>query len=174
MRGVIGFLLLFFIVGCGYKPSATYAKRVLQEKVSTEVLISMRDPENSVLIKDALNDAVLTRFHASLTDKEHADTHLRIALTDIRFSPLQYNQEGYVVTYRTHVTLQVLRTRGDTAKTYITTGRYDFAIEPNAIISDRARYEAIKESSLKAINNFIASVAAEGAVQGKGEDYDRQ
>ncbi len=167
MRVSLVFLLiLLFISGCGYKPSSHYAKQVVGEKVSTQILISMRDPENTVLIKDAVNEAVVSRFRSSLVDKIHSDTHLRIAITKIKFSPLQYNREGYIVTYRTYIVLNILRTSADKSQTYISKGVYDFAIEPNAIISDKARFQAIKQSAQKAIDSFIAAVASQGAMKG--------
>jgi hypothetical protein len=39
---------------------------------------------------------------------------------------------------------------------------YDFEIEPNAIISDQARFEAIRQGAQKGIEAFIAQVAATG------------
>ncbi len=165
MKIYLSFLLLFVLLsGCGYKPSSHYAKQVVGGKVSTQILISMQDPENTVLIKDAVNKAVVTRFRSSLVDKEHSQTHLRIAISKIQFSPLQYNLEGYVVTYRTYMTLQILRTEDDVAQTYISKGVYDFAIEPNAIISDQARFLAIQQSAQKAIDSFIAAVASQGVM----------
>ena len=165
MQSTLGFLLFFILLsGCGYKPSSHHAKQVVGEKVSTQILISMQDPENTVLIKDAVNKAVVTRFRSSLVDEKDAQTHLRIAISKIQFSPLQYNLEGYIVTYRTHITLQILRTREDVAQTYISKGVYDFAIEPNAIISDQARFLAIQQSAQKAIDSFIAAVASQGAM----------
>ncbi len=46
---------------------------------------------------------------------------------------------------------------------YAVSGVYDFNIEPNAIISDQARFEAIRLSSQKAIDVFVAQVAAQGS-----------
>lgn len=163
-------VVLILFSGCGYKPSAHHAKVVIDEKVSTQILISMTDPENTVIIKDAVNEAVITRFDSSLVDKKNSQTHLRITISKITFSPLQYNLEGYIVTYRTHLTLQILRTSGDVAQTYISKGVYDFAIEPNAIISDQARFLAIKLSAQKAIDSFIAAVASEGAIKKAKKD----
>ena len=165
MRAVFSFLLLLLLLsGCGYKPSSHYAKQVVGEKVSTQILISMQDPVNTVLIKDAVNKAVITCFRSFLVNEKESQTHLRIAISKIQFSPLQYNLEGYIVTYRTHITLQILRTKDDIAQTYISKGVYDFAIEPNAIISDQARFLAIEKSAQKAIDSFIAAVASQGAM----------
>jgi hypothetical protein len=46
---------------------------------------------------------------------------------------------------------------------YSSRGMYDFAIEPNAIISDQARFEAIRQGAQKGIDAFVAQVAAQGA-----------
>ena len=51
---------------------------------------------------------------------------------------------------------------------YTVSGVYDFNIEPQAIISDQARFEAIRLSSQKAIDVFIAQVAAQGSQTSKG------
>ncbi len=155
-------LLLLLLSGCGYKPSAHYAKEVMDEKISTQVIIALQDPENSVAIKDALDTAVITRFKSSLTHRSKARTHLQIKLKNIAFSALQYDLHGYVISYRTRITLQIDRISGETTKVYVAKGTYDFTIEPNAIISDQLRYEAINKSAQKAIDSFVAQVAAEG------------
>jgi hypothetical protein len=156
-------LLFMLLAGCGYRPSAHYAKDVIGETVSTQVVISMTDPENTVIIKDAMDEAVIMRFRSSLRDRAHAQTHLQIALRSVSFSPLQYNANGYIVSYRTKIVLEVVRKRGAYTKKYVAKGTYDFAIDPNAIISDQQRFEAIKQSSAKALDSFVSQVAAEGA-----------
>ena len=70
----LGLLIAVFISGCGYKPSSYYAKRALGEKIYAEAKISRQDPRNSVLIKDAVNEAVVNRFSAKLVSKEEADS----------------------------------------------------------------------------------------------------
>ena len=155
-------LLIILFTGCGYKPSAHYTKNVVGETVSTEVVISMQDPENTVIIKDALDSAVIMRFRSSLRDRGHAKTHLRISLGTVHFVPIQYDANGYVSTYRTTVRLNIVRKTEGVSKNYSVKGTYDFSIEPNAIISDQARFDAIRFSSAKAIDSFIAKVSAEG------------
>ena len=159
-----GLLLAVMIIGagCGYKPSSHYAKQVMGETVSTEVVISMEDPENTVIIKDAVDSAVIMRFKASLRERNEAQTHLNIRLESVSFSPLQYDLNGYVVAYRTTIRLNITRTTQKRSKRYNVSGIHDFAIEPQAIISDQARFDAIESGALKAIDSFIAMVSAEG------------
>lgn len=169
VRGVLSILLMLIISGCMYKPSSQYARGVVGETMSTQVVISMIDPENTVIIKDAVDAAVIERFKSSLTDRSKASTHLKITLQNVSFSPLQYDTNGYIISYRTTVNLSIARYSKNFSKTYSAKGTYDFAIEPNAIISDQARFDAIKFGSQKAIDSFVAQVAAEGVRKREGK-----
>lgn len=160
-------LFALMLAGCGYMPASHYAKNVVGESVSTEVVILMEDPQNSVIIKDAVDTAVITKFRTALSPKGSAATHLKIAVGSVRFSPLQYDVNGYIITYRTTVTMKILRTTGGKSTSYTTRGVYDFAIEPNAIITDQARFEAIDQGAQKGLDAFIAQLAAEGATPAK-------
>ncbi len=132
------------------------------DRVSTEVKISMVDPQNTVIIKDALNRAIITRFKSSLVDRDSSSMHLDIKLRRVTFVPLVYDSNGFIITYRTKITLDILRTSKDIVKNYSVKGNYDFKIEPNAVISDQARFNAIEQSADRALNSFIAIIAAEG------------
>jgi len=159
-------LLSLFIVllsGCGYKPSAKYAREVLGNKISTSVVISAQDPENTVIIKDAVDLAIVEVFHASLTPRKFATTHLGLILSEPQYTVLQYNTNGYIISYRATISLKILRESDNIRKQYTTIGTYDFAVEPNAVLTDQERFNAIKFSSIKAISSFVAKVSAEGS-----------
>lgn len=157
----VAFVLIAGLSSCGYKPSSKFARNVMGEKISTSVYISLVDPENTVIIKDAVDAAVVSIFHASLVERRYSDTHLDIKMTPPSYVPIQYNSDGYVVAYRAKVILTIIRQTKDTKKSYTASGTYDFAIEPNTIITDQERFNAIKYSATKAINSFIAKVSAE-------------
>jgi len=160
------FTILLFLVSvssCGYKPSAKYARTVLGNKISTSVYISATDPENSVIVKDAVDKAVIEVFHAGLSERRYADTHLGITLSSPSYTPLQYDSNGFVVSYRATITLNISRESKDIKKKYVSKGTYDFAIVPNAVLTDQQRFDAIKFSSIKAISAFVSQVSAEGA-----------
>ena len=163
MRIVSLILVMLLFSACGYKPSSKFSRQVVGQKISTSVVISSVDPENTVIIKDAVDAAVIEVFHASLTTQDLSQTHLVVRLGDPSYSPIQYNADGFVVAYRTRVSLRIVRTTDGVSKNYTARGTYDFSIAPNAIISDKERFEAIKESSTKAIKSFVAQVSAEGA-----------
>jgi len=165
----ISLLLAIFISfsSCGYKSSAKFGRVVLGERVSTTVIISSQDPENSVLIKDAIDSAVLEVFHASLTKRKYAQSHLNIYLSNIEYTPLQYDKYGYIVAYRAMTTLKIIKIKNQKSKTYITHGFYDFSIVANAVMTDKERFDAINLGALKAIKSFVAQVSAEGAINRK-------
>jgi hypothetical protein len=161
---LVGTLL---VSGCGYKPSAKYSRDVVGEKISTSVVISAQDPENTVLIKDAVDSAIVQIFHASLVPQHSADTHLIFSISAPRYTPLEYDDNGFVIAYRTTILLNITRQSGANVKKYHSKGTYDFAVTPNAVITDKERFDAIKYSAQKAISSFVAQVSAEGSRKGK-------
>ena len=148
---------------CGYRPASKYAREVLGNRISTDVVILSEEPENTVFIKDALDTALVAVFHSSLTTPSDADTNLIIKLLTPRYTPTQYDASGFVVAYRATITLSITRKSKDILKHYITTGTYNFTVSPNAVLTDQERYNAIKFGSIKAIESFLAQVAAEGS-----------
>jgi len=163
MSKLIIIFIMLVVSGCGYKPSAKYARNVLGNKINTSVVISSIDPENTVVIKDAVDIALVEIFHTSLTDIKHADTHLNISLSRPIYTPIQYNSDGFVVAYRATIVLYITRESKNLKKKYISKGTYDFSVLPNAVFTDQERFDAIKFGSAKAISSFIAQVSAEGS-----------
>ena len=163
---VIKIVLLFVITltftSCGYRPSAKFVRVVVGEKISTNVKISAKDPENTVLIKDAVDSAIIEVFHSSLTTKKLSTTHLEIEIAETVYSPLQYDREGYVVGYRANILLKIARITKNLQKNYVSRGTYDFSVVANAVITDQERFDAIRLSSVKAIKSFIAQLSVEG------------
>ncbi len=159
---LFSFLLLEFS-GCGYRPSSKYSRAVVGEKISTNVIISAQDPENTVFIKDAADKAIVEVFRASLVEKRYADTNLSFSISEPRYMPIQYNANGFVVAYRATITMHIIRETKGVKKNYNAVGTYDFAIAPNAVITDQERFDAIRYSTKKAIAAFMAQVSAEGS-----------
>lgn len=167
MRIISLVMIMLLLTACGYKPSAKFSRQVVGQKISTSVVISAVDPENTVIIKDAVDAAIIEVFHASLTSKSLSQTHLALSLGNPSYSPIQYDADGFVVGYRTTIVLRILRTTNSVSKNYTAKGTYDFSIAPNAIITDKERFDAIKNSSTKAIKSFVAQISAEGAKEPK-------
>ncbi len=164
--GIFGIFFILLLSGCGYKPSSYYAKQVLGDKIYAQVSISRVDPKNSVIIKDAINEAILTRFVGKLTTKELAESSFLVSFGSVSFSPILYDANGYVISYKAKVSLSIKFTnkQGKTSA-LSTTGEYDFPIEANSVISDTKRFEAIRYASLDAINEFISTISVRGMQQ---------
>jgi len=157
------FTLLAFVTGCGYLPASKQARKVVGKKVYVDVVVPLQDPENAVIIKDATRQAVVTRFHSSLVPKEMAKTVLLVEMAGTSFIPLQYDENGYIIVYRTVVNIRVTRSSSGESQSYSSKGNFDFTIEPNAVITDSQRFNAITNASLKALDSFVAQVGAQGS-----------
>jgi hypothetical protein len=154
---------MLIVGGCGYKPSAKFSRNIVGEKVSTSVIISLQDPQNTVMIKDAVDRAIIEVFKSSLVDRSLSDTHLVMKIIMPSYSPIVYDENGFVTGYRMSIILNVQRETKNESKSYNTKGFYDFTVAPNAIVTDQQRFEAIDFAAQRAINAFIAQVSAEGA-----------
>ena len=156
-------LIAVLFSACGYKPSSKFARESLGEKISTSIEISLVDPENSVIVKDAIDNAIISIFHTSLVDRSQSDAHLVLSLNTPKYTPIEYDTNGFVIAYRMSLTLKIKKYNMGLKKTYICKGTHDFSITPNAIVTDQERFDAIKLSAQKAINSFIAQASVEGA-----------
>ncbi len=158
--------LMVFLLGCGYKPSSYYAKKVLGDRIHVDVSISRKDPKNSVIIKDAINEAVVGRFGDRLVSQEKADSNLYISVASVSFVPTVYDSNGYVIGYKTNVILNTMyRNKMNQKSSFTTTGEYDFPIEANSVISDTKRFDAIKYASLDAVNEIISKISIVGIMK---------
>ncbi len=162
MRGLLWVMILWWGVGCGYRPASHFAPKVLGDRVYTEVEVSLSDPENSVLIKDALNRALYSRFKSLTTHKADAKSQICVSYESIDFFPLQYDENGYVVQYQANIHLKFRLIKGNKTEERRIVGRYEFPIRPSAIISTDLRFKAIEQGSLHALDQFLAYVAAKG------------
>lgn len=159
----IVFILLLTLSGCGYTPSAKFSRDALGEKVSTSVIISAQDPQNTVVIKDAVDKAIIEVFHASLVPQDRSDSHLVIKMITPIYTPIVYDENGFVTGYRMSVFLNITKHLKESSKSYNTKGFHDFSVAPNAIVTDQDRFKAINYAAQRAIKAFVAQVSAEGA-----------
>jgi len=153
---------LFTLVGCGYKPTSHYSKEQIKGDVFVEVVINLEDPKNSVLVKDALNEIVVSKFDRKLVyDKDSADTVLIIELESVNTDELQKDKDGYVNLYRTNVNISI-KYSGPGGKGKIEVeGSYDFSVDDGSTISDVKRFEAIKIAANKALEEVVSKFAIE-------------
>ncbi len=133
------------------------------ERISTSIVISAQDPENTVIIKDAVDEAIIEVFHASLYDRARSDTHLVLSIANPTYTPIVYDNDGFVTGYRMTIILSIVRNHSGVSKRYSAKGTHDFTVVPNAVVTDQERFEAIRFSAAKAIRSFVAQVSSEGA-----------
>ena len=160
-------LLVSFIAGCGYKPTSVYAKKTIGDSVFAFVEVFPSDPENSVAIKDAVNEAVVTKFHAKLVSIDKAQTKIYIRISSVSLSPIQYDINGYVVLYRMSVALNASITNSATGKVtngLSGSGSYDFSVAPGSSLPEEKRFTAIQNSASKALDMLVSQIAVRGVV----------
>jgi len=164
--------IIVFFTACGYKPSSVYAKRSIGDSVYAFVEIYSSDPENSVAIKDAVNEAIITKFRSKLAPIDKAQTKMYVKIRSIDLAPIQYDPNGYIVLYRMTVTLNadITKANGDVLRGINGSGSYDFSVAPGSSLSEEARFTAIQNSASKAIDMLISQISVRGVV---AQDDDR-
>lgn len=167
-RLFLGYIVVVMcFVGCGYKPASYYAKKALGDSIYAEVTISRQDPKNSVLIKDAVSEAVVSRFSGKLATKEQAESKLLVKIQSLTFEPIVYDSYGYVIAYKAVVVLGIEYENSDKKVEKLTaSGEYDFSIESNSVISDTNRFDAIKFAANDALDEFVSKIAIKGLYNG--------
>jgi len=161
---LIIFAVFIMLAGCGYKPSSYYTKKILGDKIYTKVYIDINDPENSVLIKDAVNEAIVSKFRSRIVDRiDKANSVFYVKFKGKSFTPIAYDKDGYVIAYKAKVLLGITYIDKVGKKdSFDVSGTHDFTIEANSVISDSKRFEAIKFASYKAISEFISKLSIKG------------
>ena len=170
MRVSIGFLGLVFTIilgltfnACGYRPSVNYAKQELRGNVFVKLNVSLEDPRNSVLIKDAVTKILIQKIGSNMVDNEKdTDVVMDLGINNATFSTLQYDKDGYNKLYRAVVVIGVKYFRKDNVnkvKSFTVDGEHDFAIERGASINDSHRFDAITKASDKAVTEILSRIA---------------
>lgn len=158
------FLLLLTIAilsGCGYKPTSHYAKDVIVGNVYVDVAIDINNAQNSVLIKDSMNEMILNQFNARLTsDKTKADSFILVKLSSVSHTALASDNYGYVKTYRTTVNIEVrYNKKSEAIKILSVSNYYDYVVDTDSTITDQKKEEAVKIASTKALSDIFSKIA---------------
>ena len=163
LRFLAVILTAILFSGCGYRPTVHYTQKVLGQKIYTTITIPIEDPESSLLIIDAINEAVVSKFQSALTNsKADADTILEIQSATFSTTDLQKDERGYTILYRTTSTLTIrLKTQKGT-RTFSVSGIYDFAVTSDSVVSEEKRLSSIRLATLKALDEITPVLAAMG------------
>ncbi len=156
-----GICLSLLLLGCGYQPLARYSEQQFGERIYVDISINYRDPENSVLIKDAILRSIVQRLGAKVAiSPKEADSQIHVTLHNVRFASLAENTEGFTSFYRIFVTLRFrYYDKAGKVTEMDTIGRHTFSIDTHSILTDTRRLEAIEEASIQALDAFFAKIA---------------
>ncbi len=153
-------LTLFVLVSCGYKPISHYTTTTIHQPLYLEVKLSSKEPDAGVFLKDELYSAIVNRLGVRVTSLQNATSRLRVSYDDIAYTALGYDEAGYVERYRVNMVTSFILKNGDkTVKRKIKT-THEANITPSAIESSRAKQKAIEECTKKAVDQFVAFMAA--------------
>ncbi|MBT3281281.1 MAG: hypothetical protein HOH31_01645 [Campylobacteraceae bacterium] len=154
-------LSIFVFSGCaGYKPSSYYTKQEISKKVFVKLNINISNAQNSVLIKDAMNEMIVGRFGSKLVNNENeAQTVINLSLGSVSLSAIQYDSNGYVSVYRASISIKVNYKANGFIRNITVSDYYDFAVESDATISDTKKDEAIRIAASKALEDVLSKIA---------------
>lgn len=165
IKRVLVLLMLFFslqvFTACGYKPSSYYAKQEIKGSVFVDFEISLEDSKNSVLVKDAFDEILVNKFDVNfVAKKELADTIVKLKIDSVNLEELQYDKDGYIKLYRATTNILVsYKSDREYFQKVVVSGSYDFSIDDGKEITEAKRFDAIKKSATKALEEFVSKVA---------------
>jgi hypothetical protein len=150
---------IIFLASCGYKPASYYTRDTLGDKIFADMQINREDPQSAPVLIDALNLAIVSRFGKRLVSREEADTTIEIINGAYGVSALQKDADGFVVAYRSNVSMSVIVNSAKLKnRRFNVSGAHDFAVEPSSVLSDAAKNEAAREAALKALDMLVANL----------------
>ncbi len=167
---LLAIIVLFMAGGCGYKPSSHYIKNVFDDTVYVDVIVSAAEPENAVYVKDALHRMVIARFGGKVVPKAQAESVITASYNGTTFTPIGYDSNGYITRYRADVRVKfdIKTTKRGSFRRSIT-GTVEENISASSTLSSNLRIEAIRTGMARALDQFLAYVASQGALNEKGE-----
>ncbi|EJP74354.1 MULTISPECIES: LPS assembly lipoprotein LptE [Campylobacter] len=175
MRYILGIFIALLIAGCGYKPVSKITQDIMGESIYVDVIISKTEPKNSVWIKDAVKEGMVARLNRSLSDDKNADTSIIVSIKSLSYEATVYDEKGYITSYKAILNLNYKTKFKDGRVVDIpASGEYDFSVArrqkstryADSVISDTDKYEAIKEASKEAFDEYIANLAVKGYKNG--------
>ncbi len=152
--------LLLFLIGCGYKPTTDYTTPLLGNKILTNVEIDIKNPGDSIYLRDALNESVVNDYDAKLNDN-NSTSKIRLKVNSTSVSAIGYDGNGYPILYRANASITAYVTDiRNVITTYTASGSYDFATTADSIIDDNTKHNAIKQAFIQALRIIEFKIAA--------------
>ncbi|RDU71985.1 hypothetical protein CQA66_05705 [Helicobacter aurati] len=136
-----------------------YANKALGNKVYVKLELNLENTEESVQIKDIVNEAIASRFHSQLSSLEDCDTVLEVYVQNIQDNVIATNSQGFATFYRIYMNIRFSFNRDGKNFTFTNPGYYDYASSLlNPIATYNNRSSAILEASKQSIDRFISQV----------------
>lgn len=165
MKNTLIALLVVLAVGCGYKPSVHYVKKVFANSVFVDVKVSPAEPENAVYVKDALHRMVIHRFHGKIVPKSEAESILKVSYDGTYFEPISFDSNGYITRYRAYVRMDFNLKTGKKTWNRSISAYVEEDIATSSSLSSALRILAIRKGMEKALDEFLAYAASQGALE---------
>ncbi len=163
-------IIAFFIMsGCGYKPSSQYIKNVFDDTIYVDVLVSPAEPENAAYVSDALRHMVIARFGGKVAPKAQAESVITASYEGTSFTPISYDSNGYIIRYRANVRVKFDITTKKKSFSRSISSQVEENINASSTLSSSLRIEAIRVGMAKALDQFLAYAAMQGALKEKDE-----
>ena len=134
----------------------------MEGNVFVNINVSLEDPKNSVLVKDAIIKLLIQKLDSKLvSEQSKADVIMNIAISSVSLQTLQYDSSGYNKLYKAVVVLGVNYTRKDNGvkKSFTVDGEHDFSVDNGATITETKRFDAISNASNKALDEVLSKIA---------------
>ncbi len=162
-------IAFFVLAGCGYKPSSHYISKAFDDTVYVDVLVSPSEPENAVYVNDALRNMVISRFGGKVVPKAEAKTIIVASYDGTSFNPVSYDGNGYITRYRANVRMKFQIQTSKKSYQRSITSTIEENINASSTLSSALRIEAIRVGMARALDQFLAYVAAQGALKEKDD-----
>ncbi|MEJ2437120.1 MAG: hypothetical protein P8Y35_03790 [Sulfurovaceae bacterium] len=163
------YISIFFVImllGCGYKPSSHAIKRIFSDKIYVNVIVDSAEPENAPFIRDELSRLVISRISGEIALHPQKTNTITVSYRGTTFTPLGYDEYGYVVRYQTIVKANFTFVDKNGKKwSKMITSISDESISDNAVHASALRIESIKTGLVKTVDEFMAYLSAKGALE---------
>jgi len=162
LKKALLFLLSFiFLVGCGYKPVSSYAKKEIHGNVYVSLHVNIDSANDSVFLKDTMNRLISGYLRGKLvSNKDIADTQVFLSLASVSHSTLTSDEDGYASKYRTSVVIGVKYfDKEDDVKAFTVSGYSDYSVANDAQVSDLRKNQAITDATDRALKKVFTKIA---------------
>jgi hypothetical protein len=154
-------LLFFIFVGCGYKPTSIYAEKTFLDKTYVDVKIDINNAKNSVLIKDAIIELLISKFNTTITNnKKEANSFITGSLKEVSQTQLQTDTQGYAKVYRQTVIVKIeYYKQNEKPTSFELSNYYDFTVDSDSSVTQAKKDEAVKIAINKALTDIFSKIA---------------